>query len=312
MYFVQPRLLPDVFIFYKNESERKKMKKIITTLCTLAMSLSLFGCTAGLTDNPNYNASASTEDTSKEKTVLRIGMECDYAPNNWQEDTATDTILPISNLSGFYAEGYDIQMSKLLAEKMDVDIEIVKLAWTGLIQALKEGQIDMIIAGMADTSERKESIAFSNTYSVRKTEYVLVVQSDSKYVNATSIQDFSGATVIGQINTFYDTAIDQINGVVHAPAAQDVPNMTSQLQEGLVDAIVLDEDTAESKYKEDDDYKILTFDEGKGFTIDMTGACVGIRLEDTTLLKNVNDALAQIDTSTREKLMEEAKANMPK
>ena len=80
MYFVQPRLLPDVFIFYKNESERKKMKKIITTLCTLAMSLSLFGCTAGLTDNPNYNASASTEDTSKEKTVLRIGMECDYAP----------------------------------------------------------------------------------------------------------------------------------------------------------------------------------------------------------------------------------------
>ena len=312
MYFVQPRLLPDVFIFYKNESERKKMKKIITTLCTLAMSLSLFGCTAGLTDNPNYNASASTEDTSKEKTVLRIGMECDYAPNNWQESTATDTNLPISNLSGFYAEGYDIQMSKLLAEKMDVDIEIVKLAWTGLIQALKEGQIDMIIAGMADTSERKESIAFSNTYSVRKTEYVLVVQSDSKYVNATSIQDFSGATVIGQINTFYDTAIDQINGVVHAPAAQDVPNMTSQLQEGLVDAIVLDEDTAESKYKGDDDYKILTFDEGKGFTIDMTGACVGIRLEDTTLLKNVNDALAQIDIATREKLMEEAKANMPK
>lgn len=288
------------------------MKKIITTLCTLAMSLSLFGCTAGLTDNPNYNASASQEDTSNEKTVLRIGMECDYAPNNWQEDTATDTNLPISNLSGFYAEGYDIQMSKLLAEKMDVDIEIVKLAWTGLIQALKEGQIDMIIAGMADTSERKESIAFSNTYSVRKTEYVLVVQSDSKYVNATSIQDFSGATVIGQINTFYDTAIDQINGVVHAPAAQDVPNMTSQLQEGLVDAIVLDEDTAESKYKGDDDYKILTFDEGKGFTIDMTGACVGIRLEDTTLLKNVNDALAQIDTATREKLMEEAKANMPK
>lgn len=288
------------------------MKKIITTLCTLAMSLSLFGCTAGLTDNPNYNASTSTEDTSKEKTVLRIGMECDYAPNNWQEDTTTDTNLPISNLSGFYAEGYDIQMSKLLAEKMDVDIEIIKLAWTGLIQALKEGQIDMIIAGMADTSERKESIAFSNTYSVRKTEYVLVVQSDSKYVNATSIQDFSGATVIGQINTFYDTAIDQINGVVHAPAAQDVPNMTSQLQEGLVDAIVLDEDTAESKYKGDDDYKILTFDEGKGFTIDMTGACVGIRLEDTTLLKNVNDALAQIDTATREKLMEEAKANMPK
>lgn len=289
------------------------MKKLLQLLFAFTMCLSLTGCTAGLTDNPNYNlgVASSTNDT-EEKTVYRIGMECDYAPNNWQEDTETSTNLPISNLKGFYAEGYDIQMSKKIAEEMGVQIEIVKLAWTGLIQALKEGQIDMIIAGMGDTPERKESIAFSNTYSVKKTEYVLVVQAKSHYANATSIQDFSGATVIGQINTYYDSAIDQINGVIHAPAAQDVPNMTSQLQEGLVDAIILDDDTAESKYEGDDDYKILHFEGDKGFTVDMTGACVGIRLEDTSLVQKVNDALANIDTDTRAKLMEEAKANQPK
>lgn len=289
------------------------MKKLLQLLCALTLFLSLTGCTAGLTDNPNYSLNTASSTTkTEEKTVYRIGMECDYAPNNWQEDTETSTNLPISNLKGFYAEGYDIQMSKKIAEEMGVQIEIVKMAWTGLIQALKEGQIDMIIAGMGDTPERKESIAFSDTYSVKKTEYVLVVQSNSKYADATSIQDFVGATVVGQINTYYDSAIDQINGVIHAPAAQDVPNMTSQLQEGLVDAIILDDDTAESKYEGDNDYRILHFSGDRGFRVDMTGACVGIRLEDTALVKKVNKALAKIDTETRAKLMEEAKANQPK
>lgn len=289
------------------------MKKLLKWICVFAVGLSLAGCTAGLTDNPNYSLETEVNETSsEEKKVYRIGMECDYAPNNWQEDTETSSNLPISNLKGFYAEGYDIQMAKKLAEEMDIEIEIVKLAWTGLIQALKEGQIDMIIAGMGDTPERKESIAFSNTYSVRKTEYVLVVRSDSSYVNADSIQDFAGATVVGQINTYYDSAIDQIEGVIHAPAATDVPNMTSQLQEGLVDAIILDDDTADSKYAGDDDYKVLSFEADKGFTVEMTGACVGMRLEDTQLVERVNEALSKIDTETRQKLMDTAKANQPK
>ncbi len=285
------------------------MKRLITSVCAMALTLSLAGCTAGLTDTSTTEEETTSSTT--EKTVLRIGMECDYAPSNWQEDTQSDTNLPISNLDGFYAEGYDIQMSKLLAEEMDVEIEIVKLAWTGLIQALKEGQIDMIIAGMADTPERKESVAFSDTYSHKKSQYVLVTQADSEYVNATDIQEFEGATVIGQINTFYDTAIDQIEGVVHATAAQDVPNMASQLQEGLVDAIILDDDTAEALYGDDTDYSILYFEDGHGFTLEFTGSCVGIRLEDTELLEQVNEALANIDTETRTELWNEAVANQP-
>lgn len=269
------------------------------------------GCTAGLTDSSATSTTSTVSSASEERPVYRIGMECDYAPNNWQESEATDTNLPISNLDGFYAEGYDIQMAKLIADYMDADIEIVKLGWTGLIQALKEGQIDMIIAGMGDTPERKESIAFSNTYSVKKTEYVLVVQADSRYTSATSIQDFAGATVVGQVNTYYDSAIDQIEGVNHAPAAVDVPNMKSQLQEGLVDAIVLDSDTAESMYENDDNYQIMYFEGDDGFVVEMTGACVGIRLEDTELVEQVNAALATIDTATRQALNDEAKAKMP-
>ena len=69
------------------------------------------------------------------QNVLRVGMECAYAPNNWQEDQASDTNLPIENVSGFYAEGYDVQMAKQIGSALDAEIVIVKLSWDGLIDS---------------------------------------------------------------------------------------------------------------------------------------------------------------------------------
>ena len=42
---------------------------------------------------------------------LRVGMECAYAPNNWQEAEASDTNVPIENVPGSFAEGYDVEVS---------------------------------------------------------------------------------------------------------------------------------------------------------------------------------------------------------
>ena len=88
------------------------------------------------------------------------------------------------------------------------ELVIVKLSWDGLIDALNQGQIDAIIAGMMDTAERRESINFSEPY--RETTYGLMVLADSPYLNATSIQDFSGAAVLGQQGTALDDVIEQI------------------------------------------------------------------------------------------------------
>ncbi|MBQ9419679.1 MAG: hypothetical protein IJU31_04800, partial [Synergistaceae bacterium] len=37
--------------------------------------------------------------------IIRVGSECDYAPQNWQENRATDSNVPLANHKGFYAEG---------------------------------------------------------------------------------------------------------------------------------------------------------------------------------------------------------------
>lgn len=247
---------------------------------------------------------------SAEEKVLRIGMECAYAPNNWQESEATDTNLPIENVPGAYAEGYDVQIAKKVCADMGYTPVIVMLAWDGLIEALNQGQIDMIIAGMADTPERRQAINFSDPYHV--TEYGIMVNSGSPYENAASINDFAGASVLGQKDTKLDTVIDQMQGVEHLTPVASVPNMISRLQEGTCDAVVINVENSSSYLNANPDFVVIRFEEGNGFDLGFTGACIGLRLEDTELLDASNAALAKIDQAERDEMWDTAVENQPK
>ena len=71
-----------------------------------------------------------------------------------------------------------------------------KQSFSGLIDSLNNGQIDLIIAGMSATPEREESVGFSDPYFIGY--FGLFVKEGSPYQNATKLSDFSGATVLGQ------------------------------------------------------------------------------------------------------------------
>ncbi len=283
---------------------RKSITKLFSVLLAVLLVLGLTACGSKGTENPTP--------TDPTRRVLKVGMECDYAPNNWLEDKATATNLPVANNSGFYAEGYDVAMAKLIGEILDADIEVYQIEWGGLIPALNEGTIDLIIAGMADTAERKESINFTKFYSVHETIYCLVVRTDGAYATATGISQFNGATVQGQVNTQYDTVIDQIEGVNHIEGAKTVPVLISNLDQGVVDAIVLDTETAEAQVQAyGDEFTIIYLAEGDDFDEGFTGGCIGVSFEQESLLAEVNDALAQISLETRKQLNDTAIANMP-
>ncbi len=113
-----------------------------------------------------------------------------------------------------YAGGYDVEIAKKIAEGLGKELVIVKTEWDGLVPALNSGKIDAIIAGMSPTEERKETIDFSDNY--YKSDLVMVVKKGGKYEEATSIQDFKGAKVTAQLNTFHYSVIDQIKGVSKA------------------------------------------------------------------------------------------------
>ena len=287
------------------------MKRFVLFLLTAAMLLSLCACgsTATTATQAPAEAAAEAEAPAEEAKVLRVGMECAYAPNNWLETEASDINLPISNVPGSYADGYDVQIAKLIGEYAGYDIEVVMLGWDGLIEALNQGQIDMIIAGMADTATRREAINFSDPYHV--TEYGIMVQESSPYASAVTINDFAGASVLGQKDTQLDTVIDQMEGVDHLPPVSSVPNMISRLAEETCDAIVVNVENSASYLEANPTFKLIRFADGDGFDLGFVGACVGIRKTDDSLLAEVNAALAKIDDDTRTQLWDAAVENQP-
>ena len=99
--------------------------------------------------------------------VLRVGMECAYAPFNWTDmDAPTTGAVPISSQGseGMYANGYDVQIAQYVANKLGMKLEIYAINREGLLPALQSGTVDAIIAGMSPTAEREAEIDFTDVY----------------------------------------------------------------------------------------------------------------------------------------------------
>ena len=277
------------------------MNRIVrTSTAIITSALLLTGCASGSAASTSASASSTATET------LRVGMECNYAPFNWSTTTTNDTTQPISSVD--YCDGYDVVIATKLAEATNRKVQIVKLDWDNLILSLNNNQIDAIIAGMTDTAEREQEVAFTDPY--YESEEVMIVKAAGNYTKATSIQDFSGAKIQGQMNTIYDEIIDQIHGVIHMPAAESFPAAVQALQSGAIDGVVSELPVANGVVAANKDLAIVRFASGKNFDADTT-VSVAVRKTDTDLKDALNAALKDISTSDREKLMEAAVNRQP-
>ena len=269
----------------------------------------LFALSAVLLAGCGSSNTASTAETTADANTLRVGMECNYAPYNWSTTTETETSKQISEVD--YCDGYDVMMATELAEKTGREVEIVKLDWDNLVLSLQNDQIDAVIAGMTATPDREEEVDFTTPYYV-STEVVLV-RKDSDLADITSLEELSGRKVVGQMNTLYDTIIDQIPDVDHQPAAETFPAAVQALQAGAVDAVTSELPVAKGVTEANPDLMYIEFEDGKGFTGAEEDASVSIAVKkgNTDLLNDLQEALDTISEEDREAMMEQAVANQP-
>ncbi|MBR2066988.1 MAG: transporter substrate-binding domain-containing protein [Solobacterium sp.] len=276
----------------------------------MGLTLALAGSVlVGCGSNTSTNTNTSSTSTNEETKVLRVGMECNYAPFNWTTTQESDTTVTITSVD--YADGFDVVMASKLAEAMGMELEIVKLDWDSLIPALQHDQIDAVIAGMTDTEERRESVDFTTPYYI--SEEVVIVRKDSEQANITSISELSGHKVVGQMNTIYDTIIDQIDGVEHMPAAETFPSAIQALQGGAVDAVTSELPVAVGVCAANPDLTYVQFEDGKGFSGSEQDASVSIAVNkgNTELLNALQTALDGISDEERQTLMLEATDRQP-
>lgn len=269
-------------------------KNLMIVVLVLVCALVLCGC------GNKEEESANT---------FTVGLECNYAPYNWTQTDDSNGAVAISDGSG-YCGGYDVQIAKKIAASMNKDLVIVKTEWDGLIPAVNSGKIDAVIAGMSPTEERKTSVDFSEPY--YESELVIVVKADSEYANAASLEDFEGAKIVAQLNTFHDTVIDQIPNVQHQTAMETFPAMIVAVESGKVDGYVSELPGAVSAQASNPDLTYVEFADGEGFEASEEDVAISIAVKKgSTLLADINTALEGISEDDRQSLMENAIVDQP-
>ncbi len=201
-------------------------------------------------------------DTSKiiglEDGVLTVGMECAYAPYNWTQTDDSNGAVPISNVPGSYANGYDVMIAKRICETYGWELEIVSSAWDSLTPAVQSKTMDANIAGQSMTADRMAEVNMAGPYYYAT--IVCLTTKDSKFANAKSIADLAGGKCTAQSGTiWYDSCLPQIENAQLIAPAETAPAMLMQLQSKTVDFICTDMPTAMGAVAKDDNLVILNF-----------------------------------------------------
>ena len=300
------------------------MKKLLSIIMVLTMTLSLAACGGSAAPAATQATAAaapaaagSDVPAGLEDGVLTIAMECAYAPYNWTQTDDSNGAVPIANVPGSYANGYDVMIGKKIAEANGWQLEVIQADWDSLVPGVQSGTFDAVIAGQSMTAERAEQVDFAGPYFYAT--IVCVTKADGKFANAASIADLAGGSCTAQIATiWYDQCLPQIKDAAIQTAAETAPAMLMALETDTVDFICTDMPTAQGAVAAYPDMTILDFSGTDGdFQVSdevrAENVNIGVSvMKGNTLLKDKIDAvLSTMTPDDMNALMEQAIAVQP-
>ncbi len=132
----------------------------------LLMLVLVIGVLAACGSKDNNASNAGSNNNTEDKQVLKVGTSADYAPFEYVDAAKGEEII-----------GFDIDLIKLVGEKIGVDMQVQDMDFNSLVPALQAGKIDVVISGMTPNPEREKVVDFSDKYN--ETEQVIIVKKDS-------------------------------------------------------------------------------------------------------------------------------------
>ena len=304
-------------------------RRWMSAILALTMALALTACGGSNSSTGTDSADSTPAETETpadttasggvgEDGVFTVGMECAYAPYNWTQMDDSNGAVPISNVPGSYANGYDVMIAKKICEANGWKLEIVSSAWESLTPAVQAGSMDANIAGQSMTADRLNEVDMAGPYYYANT--VCLTTKDSPYASAKSIADLAGGRCTSQSGTnWYDSCLPQITGANIIAPADSAPAMIMQLQTGTVDFVCTDMPTAKAAAARDDNLVILDFSgTGGDFQYpseekraEEVNIGIAVRKGNTTLKDAINSVLETMTPDDFNALMDQAIAIQP-
>lgn len=264
------------------------MKKLLSIILAALLVFSLAGC--------GSDKSEKTADSN----VLKVGMECNYAPYNWSQADDSNGAVPIKNVDNMYTNGYDVQVAQKIADALGKKLEIYAYEWDSLVPGVQSGKLDMVIAGMSPTKERKEKIDFSDNYYI--SNLVIVTKKDA-LSDVKTIADLDGKKIAAQSGTFHLQALTE-QTKANVSELADFSTMFIALGAGTVDGYVAEEPTAMSVCL-DENYSYVPFvNNDTGFEVadDDVSIAVGVK-KGSDLKEQINGVLKDFSADDQKALM---------
>ena len=254
--------------------------------------------------------------SSVSNNTLVIGMECAYQPFNWTEAKANEFTLPIDGTNE-YADGYDIAIAKYLSEDLNRPVVIKRIEWDDLIPSLNNGAINMVLAGMSSTAERRKTIDFTDPYLESDLAFLVRTENlpsgNSKEHPATYqelLTLFNGQNLICQAGVVGEDIIEDYfvsaDGVSihHSEALPTYPLAALDVQKGLAFAMPAELPVVEAMANLDGlsvlycNYSFLSEGDLEGLKVN-----IGLKKGNDQLREDLNASLGRLSQERRSQMM---------
>ena len=177
-----------------------KRRTFISLMSVMAAAgvLSLSGCgssgsssaaASSTTSSSASGAAAAGSDllsTIQSRGTLIVALEGAWQP--WSYHDESDTLV-----------GYDVEVSRAIAEKLGVEPEYVESDWDSLFAGMDAGRYDLVCNGVEVTDERSKTYDFTTPYGYIHT--ALAVKKDNDTI--TSFEDLKGKTTANSLASTY-------------------------------------------------------------------------------------------------------------
>ncbi len=216
-------------------------KKLFALTLGAAMLLAVMtGCGKTADPQESENNDAQQEEQSQAPATLLekikangklvVGTEAQYAPYEFKD------------LDANYA-GCDMWLAQQIADSLGVELEVVDMAFDGIIPAVQSGQVDLGIAAFTNTPERAKEIDFSDLYET--SAQLLIVKSGNADVYSTK-ESLAGQKVGAQKGTIQSQLIQSALPDSELFELEKYPALALEVQNGNIAGLVVDQAVGEA------------------------------------------------------------------
>ena len=218
------------------------MKKLLALTLGAAMLLAVMtGCgKKDTTQEPENNDTQQEEQQPTEPATLLeqikakgkvvVGTEAQYAPYEFKD------------LDANFA-GCDIWLAQQIADSLGVELEVVDMAFDGIIPAVQSGQVDLGIAAFTNTPERAKEIDFSDLYET--SAQLLIVKAGNADAYSTK-ESLVGLKVGAQKGTIQSQLIQSALPESELFELEKYPSLALEVQNGNIAGLVVDQAVGEA------------------------------------------------------------------